>query len=96
LIVGDPLCRSRQIEVLGALLAISGTLPGAVRDLRPAIATLHAKSALAIVAADLLALTLWPRPRTRRRYRGWIGAAIWGADGDMAGRTRPIWRCAMP
>ena len=35
---------------------------GAVRDLRPAIAALHAKGALAIVAADLLALTLLASP----------------------------------
>lgn len=35
---------------------------GAVRDLRPAIATLRAKGALAIVAADLLALTLLASP----------------------------------
>ena len=33
-----------------------------VRDLRPAIAVLHAKGALAIVAADLLALTLIASP----------------------------------
>ena len=35
---------------------------GAVRDLRPAIAALRAKGALAIVAADLLALTLLASP----------------------------------
>ena len=33
-----------------------------LRDLRPAIAALHAKGALAIVAADLLALTLLASP----------------------------------
>src|SRR6202041_2346072 len=35
---------------------------GRLRDLRPAIALLHAKGALAIVAADLLALTLIASP----------------------------------
>jgi len=47
--------------VLGALLQYPGT-SGAVRDLRPAIASLRAKGALAIVAADLLALTLIASP----------------------------------
>ena len=45
----------------GALLQYPGT-SGAVRDLRPAIASLRAKGALAIVAADLLALTLLASP----------------------------------
>ena len=47
--------------MFGALLQYPGT-SGAVRDLRPAIAALHAKGALAIVAADLLALTLLASP----------------------------------
>jgi glycine cleavage system P protein (glycine dehydrogenase) len=61
LIVGDPLVDLDKAEVLGALLQYPGT-SGAVRDLRPAIATLRAKGALAIVAADLLALTLIASP----------------------------------
>src|SRR5580700_846940 len=61
LIVGDPLMDLDRAEVFGALLQYPGT-SGAVRDLRPAIATLHAKGALAIVAADLLALTLLASP----------------------------------
>ena len=61
LIVGDPAPISTQAEVFGALLQYPGT-SGAVRDLRPAIAALHAKGALAIVAADLLALTLLASP----------------------------------
>ena len=61
LIVGDPLADLGHAEVFGALLQYPGT-SGAVRDLRPAIATLHAKGALAIVAADLLALTLLASP----------------------------------
>src|ERR1700693_1625848 len=61
LIVGDPLADLDRADVFGALLQYPGT-SGAVRDLRPAIATLHAKGALAIVAADLLALTLLASP----------------------------------
>ncbi|MBR0696333.1 aminomethyl-transferring glycine dehydrogenase [Bradyrhizobium lablabi] len=61
LIVGDPLTDLDKADVLGALLQYPGT-SGAVRDLRPAIESLHAKGALAIVAADLLALTLLTSP----------------------------------
>ncbi|MFK4500590.1 glycine dehydrogenase [Bradyrhizobium japonicum] len=61
LIVGDPLADLDKSDVLGALLQYPGS-SGAVRDLRPAIATLKAKGALAIVAADLLALTLLASP----------------------------------
>ncbi|HKS20808.1 MAG TPA: aminomethyl-transferring glycine dehydrogenase [Bradyrhizobium sp.] len=61
LVVGDPLADLDKADVLGALLQYPGT-SGAVRDLRPAIAALHAKGALAIVAADLLALTLLASP----------------------------------
>ncbi len=61
LVVGDPLTDLDKADVLGALLQYPGT-SGAVRDLRPAIATLRAKGALAVVAADLLALTLLASP----------------------------------
>jgi glycine dehydrogenase len=61
LIVGDPLADLGHAEVFGALLQYPAT-SGAVRDLRPAIAALHAKGALAIVAADLLALMLLASP----------------------------------
>src|SRR5215213_5593944 len=60
-IVGDPLTDLEHADVFGALLQYPGT-SGAVRDLRPAIASLHAKGALAVVAADLLALTLIASP----------------------------------
>ncbi len=60
-IVGDPLTDLEHAEVFGALLQYPGTT-GAVRDLRPAIAATRAKGALAIVAADLLALTLLASP----------------------------------
>src|ERR1700733_8814608 len=59
--VGDPLTDLEGAEVFGALLQYPGT-SGAVRDLRPAIAGLRAKGGLAIVAADLLALTLLASP----------------------------------
>jgi glycine dehydrogenase len=61
LIIGDPLADLAKADVFGALLQYPGT-SGAVRDLRPAIAALHTKGALAIVAADLLALTLLASP----------------------------------
>ena len=61
LIVGDPLTELDRTDVFGALLQYPGT-SGAVRDLRAAIASLHAKGALAIVAADPLALTILASP----------------------------------
>jgi glycine dehydrogenase len=61
LIVGDPLADLDGTEVCGALLQYPGS-SGAVRDLRPAIAALRAKGGLAIIAADLLALTLLASP----------------------------------
>jgi len=61
LVVGDPLTDLDGADVLGALLQYPGTT-GAVRDFRGAIATLKSKGALAIVAADLLALTLLASP----------------------------------
>ncbi len=61
LIVGDPLSDLGKAEVFGGLLQYPAS-SGAVRDLRPAIAALHAQGALAIVAADLLALTLLASP----------------------------------
>jgi glycine cleavage system P protein (glycine dehydrogenase) len=61
LLIGDPLADLEAAEVVGALLQYPGT-SGAVRDFRPAIAALRTKGALAIVAADLLALTLLASP----------------------------------
>src|SRR6202163_4392629 len=61
LVVGDPLTDLDRTEVFGALLQYPGT-SGVVRDLRGAIAALRAKGALAVVAADLLALTLLASP----------------------------------
>ena len=61
LVVGDPAADLDKADVFGALLQYPGT-SGAVRDLAAAIAALHAKGALAIVAADLLALTLLASP----------------------------------
>src|ERR1700727_1898148 len=61
LVVGDPLTDLDGAELFGGLLQYPAS-SGAVRDLRPAISALHAKGALAIVAADLLALTLIASP----------------------------------
>ena len=86
LIVGDPSTDLDKADVFGALLQYPAS-SGAVRDLRPAITSLRAKGGLAVVAADLLALTLIGLARrTRRRYRDRIGAALWRADG--------LWRAA--
>src|SRR6202158_5987791 len=61
LVVGDPLSDLDRTEVCGALLQYPGT-SGVVRDLRGAIAALRGRGALAVVAADLLALTLLASP----------------------------------
>jgi glycine dehydrogenase len=61
LIVGDPLTDLDGADVFGGLLQYPSS-SGAVRDLRPAIASLRGKGALSIVAADLLALTLLASP----------------------------------
>jgi glycine dehydrogenase len=61
LVVGDPATDLGRAEVFGGLLQYPGT-SGAVRDLRGAIAALREKGAIAIVAADLLALTLLASP----------------------------------
>lgn len=61
LVVGDPVTDLDKTEMFGALLQYPGS-SGAVRDLRPAISKLRAKGALAVVAADLLALTLLASP----------------------------------
>jgi glycine dehydrogenase len=61
LIVGDPSSDLDGADVFGGLLQYPGS-SGAVRDLKPAIAALHAKGALAVIAADLLALTLLASP----------------------------------
>src|SRR5258707_3009885 len=57
LVVRDPLAHLRGPEICGALLQYPGS-SGAVRDLRPAIAALRGKGALAVLAAGLLALKL--------------------------------------
>src|SRR6185437_1987069 len=61
LIVGDPATDLAKADVFGALLQYPAS-SGAVRDLRPVIAILRDKRALAIVAADLLSLTLLASP----------------------------------
>jgi glycine dehydrogenase len=61
LIVGDPAKDLDEAEVFGGLLQYPDTT-GALRDPRTAIAKLHDKGALAILAADLLALTLIASP----------------------------------
>jgi glycine dehydrogenase len=59
--IGNPLTDLDKADVFGAILQYPGTT-GSVRDFKPAIAALKAKGALAVVAADLLALTLLASP----------------------------------
>src|SRR5580692_7598458 len=61
LVVGDPATDLAKADVFGGLLQYPGS-SGSVRDLKPAIARLRDKGALAAVAADLLALTLLASP----------------------------------
>src|SRR5690242_17317869 len=61
LVVGDPATGLEKADVFGGLLQYPGT-SGLVRDLRTAIAALKAKGAIAVVAADPLALTLLASP----------------------------------
>ncbi|WP_438275886.1 aminomethyl-transferring glycine dehydrogenase [Nitrobacter sp.] len=61
LVTGDPLHDLDKADVFGAVLQYPGT-SGVVRDLRPAIAAIKAKGGLAVIAADLLALTLLASP----------------------------------
>ncbi|MDE3105196.1 MAG: aminomethyl-transferring glycine dehydrogenase [Acidobacteriota bacterium] len=60
LIVGDPATLDAT-QVFGAMLQYPGT-DGQIRDFRPAIAALHASGAIAVMAADILALTLLASP----------------------------------
>ena len=61
LIVGDPARDLSSADVFGALFQYPGT-HGGLTDPRAAIAALHAKGGLAVVAADPLALTLVSSP----------------------------------
>jgi glycine dehydrogenase len=59
--VGDPGSELAAARPFGALLSYPGS-SGQIRDLAPVIEALHAQGALAIVATDLLALTLLKPP----------------------------------
>jgi glycine dehydrogenase len=61
LIVGDPARDLDAAEVFGGIIQYPDT-NGALRDPRAAIAKLHEKGALAVLAADLLALTVIASP----------------------------------
>ncbi|GEC15582.1 aminomethyl-transferring glycine dehydrogenase [Nitrobacter winogradskyi] len=77
IVTGDPLHDLDKADVFGAVLQYPGT-SGVVRDLRPAIAAIKAKGGLAVVAADLLALTLLTSP-------GVLGADIAIGSGQRFG-----------
>jgi glycine dehydrogenase len=61
IVVGDPMTDLGRHEVFGALFQYPGT-HGGIRDPRAAIAALHAKGGIAIIAADILALTVIASP----------------------------------
>jgi glycine dehydrogenase len=61
IVVGDPFTDLDKADVFGALFQYPGT-HGGLRDPRAAIASLKAKGGIAIVAADILALTLIASP----------------------------------
>ncbi len=61
IITGDPSTDLERHDVFGALFQYPGTR-GAIRDPRAAIAALHASGGIAIIAADILALTLIASP----------------------------------
>ena len=81
LIVGDPLTDLDEADVFGALLQYPGT-SGAVRDPRAgdrgaARQRRAGRRGSRSAGADAIGLAR----RSRRRYRGRIGAALWRADG---------------
>ena len=61
IVVGDPASNIDPVAVFGAVLQYPGS-SGSIRDYRDVIKRLHATDALAIVAADALALTLLMPP----------------------------------
>ena len=61
IVIGDPAKDLAGKEVFGALLQYPGTY-GHLHDIRPIVEALHAQDALAVVASDLLALTLVTPP----------------------------------
>lgn len=61
LLIGDPLAELDADQIFGALMQYPGTT-GEVRDFRPAIEELHSKGAIAVLAADPLALVLLLSP----------------------------------
>ncbi|HEY4065519.1 MAG TPA: aminomethyl-transferring glycine dehydrogenase [Burkholderiaceae bacterium] len=60
-VLTGPLAEAAQAEAFAVLLQYPG-VSGVVHELAPTIAAVHAKGGLAIVAADLLALTLLTPP----------------------------------
>ncbi len=61
IVIGDPATDLKPAEVFAALLSYPGS-SGAVQDPRATIEALHKNGALAILATDLLALTLLTSP----------------------------------
>ena len=86
IVVGDPFKDLKPDEVFGALFQYPG-VTGVCRDFSVVIASLHDAKAIAVVAADPLALTLLKSPgEMGRRCRRGLHAAFWNAHG--------LWRSA--
>ncbi len=79
-VVTGPAESASSADAFAALLQYPGA-DGHVRDFRALVDDLHAKGALAIVATDLLALTLLTPPGEWRGRRGGFVAALRRADG---------------
>jgi glycine dehydrogenase len=101
-VVGDPLADLEATACFGALLQYPGT-GGAVRDLRPAVDVVHGHGGLAVVAADLLALTLLAPPGewgadvvvgSSQRFGVPMGYGASGCPWATAGRTPASSACA--
>ncbi len=90
LIVGDPLTELAAGGCFRRDPAISRHLRRGSRFPAPPSTQLHGKGALAIMAADPLALDAADTARrTRSRHRHWIDAALWRADGLWRPACRP-------
>ena len=93
-VVGDPRKELDASTVFGALLQYPGC-SGEIHDFRPTISALHAAGALAILAADPLALALLVPPGTLAPTSPSARCSALASPWAMAARTRPISRPRM-
>ena len=86
ILIGDPFTDLDAAAVFGAIFQYPGTY-GHVRDFTAVISALHAQGAIAVMAADPLALALLKSP-------GDMGADIAIGCTQRFRRTRRLWRAA--